>query len=562
MPKTPKYTATEMSSFEEGFLNYKPPVLPDELSHLPDRVSKSFVGKTIFITGGSGFLGKVLIEKLLRKCPDIERIYLLLRTKKGSNPKQRVETIFSSVLFDYLKEIRGVDVLNKVYPIAGDVSEPNLAINESDRRLLADTVQIVYHAAATIRFDEALKKAVLLNTRGTKMVLELAKEMKNLQVFVYVSTSYCHLDEKVLFEKAYPPPADPHKIIQSMEMLDEPFVETISKKILGSFPNSYAFTKCLSEHLVVEQIEAGMPCIIARPSIVIPIWKEPLPGWTDNINGPTGLLIGAGKGVIRTMFCHNQGYADYLPVDITVNGIILFTWNYIGNNDKTRTICHLTSSQEWRVTWQEIIDIGKSIVTTEVPLNGAVWYPGGSMKSSKLVHNICVFFLHTIPAYFLDAVIYMSGNKPCLVRIQDRINKGFEVFEYYANNQWEFRNEHVHYMRRILNQREKFEYKVDGNDMDIRNYFRDCIMAARIYILKETPDTLPRARIHMKIMYFVDIIAKILFFGLLLWTLFKWSDAIIAIGLLLFNLIRLFFKSIFSAINSDTTVEPILNKEL
>lgn len=50
------------------------------------------------------------------------------------------------------------------------------------------------------------------------------------QVFVYVSTSYCHLEEKVLFEKAYPPPADPHKIIQTMEMLDEPFVETISKK--------------------------------------------------------------------------------------------------------------------------------------------------------------------------------------------------------------------------------------------------------------------------------------------------------------------------------------------
>jgi len=54
--------------------------------------------------------------------------------------------------------------------------------------------------------------------------------LKSTQVFVHVSTSYCHLDEKVLFEKAYPPPTDPHKIIQSMEMLDEPFVETISKE--------------------------------------------------------------------------------------------------------------------------------------------------------------------------------------------------------------------------------------------------------------------------------------------------------------------------------------------
>lgn len=87
-----------MPTFEENFLNYKPPVLPEELRDLPDRIAESFVGKTIFITGGSGFLGKVLIEKILRKCPTVERIYMLLRTKKGSNPKQRVETIFSSVV--------------------------------------------------------------------------------------------------------------------------------------------------------------------------------------------------------------------------------------------------------------------------------------------------------------------------------------------------------------------------------------------------------------------------------------------------------------------------------
>lgn len=87
-----------MTTFEEQFANYKPPVLPDELKHLPDRISQTFVGKTIFITGGSGFLGKVLIEKILRKCPDVDKIYLLLRTKKGVSPKQRVEAIFSSVV--------------------------------------------------------------------------------------------------------------------------------------------------------------------------------------------------------------------------------------------------------------------------------------------------------------------------------------------------------------------------------------------------------------------------------------------------------------------------------
>lgn len=78
--------------------------------------------------------------------------------------------------------MHGPELVNKVFPIPGDVCEPNLGISDSDRCLLADTVQIVYHAAATIRFDESLKKAVLLNTRGTKFVLELAKEIKNLEV--------------------------------------------------------------------------------------------------------------------------------------------------------------------------------------------------------------------------------------------------------------------------------------------------------------------------------------------------------------------------------------------
>lgn len=80
--------------------------------------------------------------------------------------------------------------------------------------------------------------------------------------------------------------------------------------------------------------------------------------------------------------------------------------------DTERRIAHLTSSMEWQVSWQEIIDIGKQIVTEKIPLNGAVWYPGGSMKRSKLHHQICVFFFHTIPAYFLDAIIYLAGHKP------------------------------------------------------------------------------------------------------------------------------------------------------
>lgn len=56
--------------------------------------------------------------------------------------------------------------------------------------------------------------------------------------------------------------------------------------------------------------------------LVTPIWKDPVPGWTDNLNGPVGLMLGAGKGVIRTMYCSPNTYLDYISVDAVANGMI------------------------------------------------------------------------------------------------------------------------------------------------------------------------------------------------------------------------------------------------
>jgi alcohol-forming fatty acyl-CoA reductase len=118
--------------------------------------------------------------------------------------------------------------------------------------------------------------------------------------------------------------------MKSVEFLSEDEVEAMSKTILGSVPNSYSFTKALAEALVNEAYEKrNLPACIMRPSIVIPTWRDPIPGWTDNYNGPAGLMIGAGKGVIRTMYCDQKSYGDFLPVDIAINGMMVTTWHYL-----------------------------------------------------------------------------------------------------------------------------------------------------------------------------------------------------------------------------------------
>jgi alcohol-forming fatty acyl-CoA reductase len=82
-----------------------------------------------------------------------------------------------------VKEARGIDaVMKQCRIVGGDVTSADLGLSASDRALITENVSIMYHCAATIRFDETLKTAVILNTRGTKAMLDLAKECKKLDV--------------------------------------------------------------------------------------------------------------------------------------------------------------------------------------------------------------------------------------------------------------------------------------------------------------------------------------------------------------------------------------------
>lgn len=54
-------------------------------------IQEFFRGTNVFITGGTGFMGKVLTEKILRSCPHVAQIYLLVRPKKDKDAQQRLD---------------------------------------------------------------------------------------------------------------------------------------------------------------------------------------------------------------------------------------------------------------------------------------------------------------------------------------------------------------------------------------------------------------------------------------------------------------------------------------
>ena len=80
-------------------------------------------------------------------------------------------------------------------------------MSDQDREIMKQEVNIVFHSAATVKFDEELSRAASMNVRGTKELMELAKQMKNLVSFVHVSTCYthCHQQGTVFGEKINAP---------------------------------------------------------------------------------------------------------------------------------------------------------------------------------------------------------------------------------------------------------------------------------------------------------------------------------------------------------------------
>lgn len=212
-------------------------------------VSQFYSGRSIFITGGTGFMGKVcaisvrfrcdihgllhrtqvLVEKLLRSCPGIRNIYLLIRPKRGQEVNARLtELINSPVSLDRSKTIPNKQ---QQTPFAEPLRISHGAVVRHDKEgqavraeqshsdlrrhhirgpghigkgpgncvclcddtrtsLMTNTLQntlcrsvsVVFHSAATVKFDEKLKLSVTINMLGTKRLVELCHRMQSLDV--------------------------------------------------------------------------------------------------------------------------------------------------------------------------------------------------------------------------------------------------------------------------------------------------------------------------------------------------------------------------------------------
>lgn len=82
---------------------------------------------------------------------------------------------------EYIKKTNS-GILDHVHAIEGDITQPELGISNIDQQTLFKNVSVVFHSAATVKFDEQLKLSVTINMLGTKRLVELCHKMQKLEV--------------------------------------------------------------------------------------------------------------------------------------------------------------------------------------------------------------------------------------------------------------------------------------------------------------------------------------------------------------------------------------------
>ncbi len=162
-------------------------------------IREFYEGRTVLLTGGTGFYGQGLLAKIMRSLPDVVRIYVAIRPgrdREGTpiSVGERLSALFAeAAVFDRFRREDPAGfaaAIEKVVAIECDMLKPGLGLSDDVRERLVDELDILVSCAATVSFDDPLDHSLQLNTLGPQELLELARLGRKKPILVHVSTAY------------------------------------------------------------------------------------------------------------------------------------------------------------------------------------------------------------------------------------------------------------------------------------------------------------------------------------------------------------------------------------
>lgn len=322
-------------------------------------------GEHILLTGGTGFLGQALLEKLLSTYPTT-RVTLLVRRRGSSSGSDRLRTLLKRPVFGTWRDAVGADAVAAAVAERVSVIDGELGSTEVT---LPDDLSAVIHAASTVSFDPPIDDAFRTNVQGVVDLYDAVARTGTTPHIVHVSTAYVagarkgvvperSLDhdavwrtelasaraarESVEWDSRRPAVlrralADARKDHgksgpqSTAAAAEERRVEWVEKQLVEygrlraqslGWPDVYTFTKALGERVAEEKLTGAMPLSVVRPAIVESSLRYPFPGWIDGFKMADPLILAYGRGILPEFPGLPDGVLDVIPVDIVVNATL------------------------------------------------------------------------------------------------------------------------------------------------------------------------------------------------------------------------------------------------
>lgn len=439
--------------------------------------SSPTASNVVFLTGATGFIGKVVLVELLRRRQElnIDEIFLLIRPRGDRGPEERFRNgIVDSPATDKLEE----GWTARCTVVGGELIESSCGLNPLDVRRVTEATTHIVHCAASVKFTLPVEEAVSANVDTCLNVLELAKACPSLEAMTSVSTAYVtpfKSEDMPVYETPVPLPRPAREYYRQIKEGDRPEAEMLEET---GHPNTYTFTKCIAEHLLMQRRD-DVPLRVVRPSVVSPSVERPHPGWVDSMAAYSGYLAFVGLGHLRASNARPDNRLDVIPCDHASDRIIESAFGSPLQHARSPIpIVHAVAGYEKACR----IDMGTRAATRFFSEHRIGSGPRlAHMGPPEHGFELASWRHQRLPHLTKDAVLKLVGASRArrgLRKIEDTANYMNEAFYYFSNNTFNFQSsspladdyDPVEYMEIAV--RGIYRYLLGGDD-------REMILAGR-----------------------------------------------------------------------------------
>lgn len=334
-------------------------------------------GNTILLTGVTGFVGKVVLEELIRRrdAQDLQFdcILVLIRPSRNQTaPERFMTTVFKSKCFSNLPG----DWSKDIEVVSGDLMEPNCGLGAQMLVDLTTRVTHIIHCAGCVAFDTSLNVLLAENVTASLNILGMSQKCANLQRLVVTSTAYVTPNRKgPIWEELA---VLPNSALHILDDLHDGRKDSDQIRSETGHPNNYTLAKCLAEHFLVEK-KGSTPLTIVRPSIISASWKYPFTGWIDSFAAVGGPISAFALGGLKVLHGDPSAILDVVPVDIVAECLIkealqIQELNVDHETAPAKIVQCVSTTEKGQSTWDIVVN---TITFFEQPENILLYKPKG-----------------------------------------------------------------------------------------------------------------------------------------------------------------------------------------